>query len=50
MAKQRNYFSHNIEAKILGKDTLCTDLFDYQFKLLVYIDTVGCTPLPVAFI
>lgn len=37
-------FPHNVKAKILGKDTLCPDLFDHQFKLLVYIDTTGCTP------
>jgi hypothetical protein len=31
-----------IEFKILGRDTICTDLWDKPYKILTYIDSVGC--------
>lgn len=31
-----------LEAKIEGRDTLCNDLLEQKYKILVYIDSVGC--------
>ena len=32
-----------INYKILGKDTVCNELWDKPFRVLTYIDSVGCT-------
>ncbi|MDR2911258.1 MAG: hypothetical protein LBV47_07860 [Bacteroidales bacterium] len=32
-----------IEYKILGRDTLCTDFWNRPYKILTYIDSVGCS-------
>lgn len=37
-------FPVSLETRILGRDTVCPDLFHNEFKLLVYIDSTGCTP------
>jgi len=29
--------------KILGRDTLCSDLWNKPFRIFTYIDSVGCT-------
>lgn len=34
-------FPH-LEAKIEGRDTICNDLMNKEYKILVYIDSVGC--------
>lgn len=34
----------NLEAKYLGKDTIVSEIFNQDFKILTYIDTTGCTP------
>jgi hypothetical protein len=33
----------NIEYKILGRDTIFSDIWDKPYKILTYLDTVGCT-------
>lgn len=37
-------FPVDLDARILGRDTFCNDLFDKQLKVLIYIDSSGCTP------
>ena len=32
-----------IEYKVLGRDTICSDLWGNQYKILTYIDSVGCS-------
>ncbi len=32
-----------MEYKIMGRDTLCSDLWDKPYKILTYVDSVGCT-------
>ena len=32
-----------IEYKLLGCDTVCSDLWDMPYKILTYVDSVGCT-------
>lgn len=34
-------FPH-LNAKIEGRDTVCNDLMNKEYKILVYIDSVGC--------
>ncbi len=29
--------------KILGRDTLCPDIWDQPYKIFTYIDSIGCT-------
>lgn len=36
-------FPEDMEAKIFGRDTVCPDLFAKKYKILNYIDTIGCT-------
>jgi hypothetical protein len=33
----------SMEYKIMGRDTLCTDLWDKAYKILTYVDSAGCT-------
>ena len=35
--------SGNIIYKTMGKDTVCTDLWEKTFKIFTYVDSVGCT-------
>lgn len=37
-------FPCDMEAKVLGRDTFAYDLLEKKIKLLVYIDSAGCTP------
>ncbi len=32
-----------ITYKVLGRDTLCADLWDKPYKIFTYIDSIGCT-------
>lgn len=32
-----------LEVKYIGRDTLLPDLFNHRFKILHYVDTIGCT-------
>ncbi|MDR1122068.1 MAG: hypothetical protein LBM08_14310 [Dysgonamonadaceae bacterium] len=32
-----------VEYKILGRDTLCSDLWYKQHKIFTYVDSIGCT-------
>ncbi|GHT08877.1 hypothetical protein FACS189426_05590 [Bacteroidia bacterium] len=32
-----------IHYKILGQDTICSDLWDRPYKILTYVDSIGCT-------
>jgi len=34
---------NNISIKFLGRDTLCSDLWNKPFKIFTYIDSIGCT-------
>jgi hypothetical protein len=39
-------FPKDCQCNVLGKDTtsdLCTNLFDREYKILLYIDSLGCT-------
>jgi Protein of unknown function (DUF1573). len=33
----------NVRSKVMGRDTVCPDLFEKPYKILVYIDSAGCT-------
>jgi hypothetical protein len=33
----------DMEYKILGRDTLCPDLWEKSYKILAYVDSAGCT-------
>ena len=33
----------NVKCKVMGRDTLCPDLFEKPYKIVVYIDSAGCT-------
>lgn len=33
-----------INWKVMGKDTICPELLNSPYKILVYIDSIGCTP------
>ena len=35
--------SDEIKFKILGKDTICLNIIDMNYKILTYVDSVGCT-------
>jgi hypothetical protein len=44
--KRKINFPENYQCNILGKDTThlqCADLLDSEFKILLYIDSTGCT-------
>lgn len=32
-----------LNAKIIGRDTLCMSLLESKYKMVVYVDSVGCT-------
>jgi len=32
-----------MEYKIMGRDTVCNDIWDKQYKIFTYVDSVGCT-------
>ena len=34
----------SLRARIMGKDTVCTDMLAPQTKILVYVDSSGCSP------
>ena len=34
----------SLQARIMGKDTVCTDMLAPQTKILVYVDSSGCSP------
>jgi len=36
-------FPEDITCKVMGRDTVATDLFQKPYKILLYVDTVGCT-------
>lgn len=38
------YLPQNLEIKISQNDTICPELFTSQYKILVYVDSTGCTP------
>jgi len=42
-------FPKNIQFSILGKDTACTDILQKPFKILLYIDSTGCTSCRLRF-
>ena len=33
----------NLETKYMGKDTILPNMLNHEFKILHYIDTIGCT-------
>lgn len=37
------FFSDSLVARVNGKDTLLTNIFEGKYKILNYIDTTGCT-------
>ncbi len=37
-------FPQKIEWKILGRDTVCSDLLNYSYKIFVYQDSANCMP------
>lgn len=34
----------SLQAKIMGRDTLCSDMLSSPTKILVYVDSSGCSP------
>lgn len=36
-------FPDSLESRIFGRDTLCREIFEKEYKILNYIDTNGCT-------
>jgi hypothetical protein len=39
-------FPENLQYSVLGRDTMsvsCTDLFKKQYKILLYVDSIGCS-------
>ncbi len=36
-------FPENFKCKIMGRDTLAPDLFQKPYKVLLYVDSMGCT-------
>jgi uncharacterized protein (DUF169 family) len=38
-----------IEYKIAGRDTVCSDVWDKPYKILTYIDSIGCTGCKLGF-
>lgn len=36
-------FPENLQCKWMDRDTVCPELFDKPYKVLVYVDSVGCT-------
>ena len=36
-------FPENYDCKIMGRDTLAQDLFQKPYKILLYVDSMGCT-------
>lgn len=34
----------SLQAKIMGRDTLCMDMLSSPVKILVYVDSTGCSP------
>lgn len=37
------YFPTNLRSVCMGKDTLCPTMFENKYKMVVYIDSIGCT-------
>ncbi len=37
-------FPRHLQARVLGKDTICDDLLHKTCKVLVHVDSSGCTP------
>lgn len=42
-------FPEYTQVKILGKDTICSDLQTKNIKILIYIDSIGCTACKLNF-
>ena len=36
-------FPEGVKCKIMGNDTICAELFEKPYKVLVYVDSAGCT-------
>lgn len=36
--------TESLQAKIMGRDTLCPDMLSNRAKILVYVDSSGCSP------
>ena len=37
------FIPFDVQFKTLGRDTLCTDLWDKPYKIFTYIDSIGCS-------
>ena len=37
------YFPDSLTSRIMGKDTSCTELFNKDYKILVFVDSTDCT-------
>jgi hypothetical protein len=37
------YLPKDLEIKVREKDTICKDIFSKKFKVLTYVDSIGCT-------
>ena len=35
-------FPHNYQCKVMDRDTVCPGIFQTEFKILLYLDSVGC--------
>lgn len=44
MGKQLVIPTKSLQAKIMGRDTLCPDMLSDRTKILVYVDSSGCSP------
>lgn len=42
-------FPGSMPARVQGRDTLCNDFFDRPYKIVVYIDSTGCTDCKLRF-
>ena len=49
MDQQKNHFPDDIQAKIVGRDTNCNYLLLKPIKILVYVDSIGCTACKLNF-
>jgi hypothetical protein len=36
-------FPKDVQCKVMGRDTLVTELFQKPYKILLYVDSTGCT-------
>ncbi len=55
-SKQRNYiktlqewygkeivFSNNLKAKVFNRDTICDEMFNKKYKVVLHVDSTGCS-------